>query len=100
MGVGDESLTPTRSATEQKSKGEANNSREQNSLDWAPLDTPGRIVDEIFHRVTPIFDRTLCRLHTIVDTICDVRCELRRFAESFAYIAGLIHEGFRHFVYN
>jgi len=67
-GMGDESLFSTRSATEQKSSSEADNKREQNRLDRAALDTPGRIVDEIFHRVTPIFDCMLCRLQTIVDT--------------------------------
>jgi len=99
-GLGDEGLFSTRSATEQKSNSEADGQREQNGLDRAALHFPGRIVDEVFHRVTPIFDCILCGLHTIADTICDVGCEFRSFAESFANIAGLIHQRFRHLVYD
>jgi hypothetical protein len=99
-GVADEMLFSTGSATEQKPDSEADSHRNENRLDRAALDTPGRIVDEIFHRVTPIFDCILCRFHTIVDTTCHVGCELRSLAECFANIVGLIHQGFRHLVYN
>jgi hypothetical protein len=84
QGVADERLFSARSATEQKPNSEADSHREQNKLNRAALHTPGGIVDEIFHRVTPIFNCAPGRLHTIVDSICSS-------AESFANIAGLIH---------
>jgi hypothetical protein len=94
------SLVATRPPTKQKPNSDADRQREQDGLDGATLYAPGRIVNEIFHRITPVLDCVLRRFYTILDTIRDIGCKLRGFVDSLSNIARLVYEGLRHFVYN